>query len=359
MLSSIALLVTILPLGIWGLPFAPEQHKFFAKEVDPPKLTPSLDLDFPDPAIIKVRDLWYSFATSSNGVHIQMASSKDFKKWEIIRKDALPQLPPWVDTERPSVWAPDVIQNDGGTFVMYFSATLRAHSAAHCIGLATSISITGPFTPLDRPYICPDPTGTNSLTTINPIIASPGRGGAIDASGFRDPSTGTRYVLWKVDGNSLTPSGTCGNAGQTKVPTPLMLARLGADGITPHSSAPVVLLDRTDNDGPLIEAPSLTRLPDGRYALFFSSNCWNSANYDVAWATSHSISGPFVRQDAVMRTGTGGLMAPGGASVASDGTHVVFHANRGKGRAMYATTLDASLGGGSRLGLRMNLVDGV
>jgi beta-xylosidase len=162
-------------------------------------------------------------------------------------------------------------------------------------------------------------------------------GGAIDASGFQD-SDGSRYIVYKVDGNSLAGGGLCGNGGIIKRPTPLMLAKVGADGITP-AGRPVQLLDRTERDGPLVEAPNLAKLSDGSYALFYSSNCWNSENYDISWARATAITGPYTRMYTMLRSGMFDLTSPGGASVASDGKHMVFHANHNGGRAMFASQI--------------------
>ena len=73
---------------------------------------PAIAEDFPDPAIIQVGSTWYAFATQGNGVHVQVATSSDFDNWSrVAGKDALPNLPSWVDTRDPAIWAPSVIQN--------------------------------------------------------------------------------------------------------------------------------------------------------------------------------------------------------------------------------------------------------
>lgn len=318
--------------------------------VTPPVISPSVSMDFPDPAIIKLDDGWYSFGTSSRGKNVQVARSTDFQKWDVIERDAMPNLPAWINTKAPLVWAPDVAQLDNGEYVLYFSATAAATEGVHhCVGAATAKDIAGPYTGLPDPLVCPNPDGKG--TNVKAMIQSPGAGGAIDPSAFRDVN-GDRYVVYKVDGNSLAPGGTCGNAGENKMATPLMAVRVDADGFTPLS-APVILMDRSDRDGPLIEAPNLTRFKDGTYVLLFSSNCFNSPYYDVSWATSKSVLGPYTRAaESMLKTGTGGLTAPGGASVSSDGEHMVFHANHDGGRAMYSTTL-----GGTATNLKMKFLD--
>lgn len=218
---------------------------------------------------------------------------------------------------------------------MYYSAALTASAAHHCVGAAVSTNIEGPYSPMTQPLICPDPTAQGF--NANAVIGSPGKGGAIDAAGFKDVD-GKRYVLYKVDGNSVGSGGSCGNSNPGQTPTPIMLVQVQADGITP-AGAPVQLLDRIDSDGPLIEAPNLIRSADGTYNLFFSSNCYTTPNYDVAFATAPSITGPYTRTGPLIKTGSDGLTAPGGASIAADGVHMVFHANFNSGRAMFTNTI--------------------
>jgi beta-xylosidase len=219
---------------------------------------------------------------------------------------------------------------------MYYSAALTQFSAHHCVGAAFSSDIEGPYTAMDQPLVCPDPTANGA--NLNPLITSPGVGGAIDAAAFKD-TDGQRYLLYKVDGNSVGSGGICGNSNSPQRPTPIMLVPVEADGITPKGN-PIQLLDRSDSDGPLVEAPNLVRTADGGYALFFSSNCYTTPGYDVAYATSKTLLGPYVRApNPLIMTGTQGLAAPGGASIATDGQHMVFHANVGTGRGMFTTTI--------------------
>jgi beta-xylosidase len=225
---------------------------------------------------------------------------------------------------------------------MYFSAALTQLPDHHCVGVGVSRDIEGPYSVLDIPLICPDPTATN--TNIKSVISSPGVGGAIDASGYKDVD-GTRYVVYKVDGNSVGSGGSCNNGNAPQRSTPIMLVPVQDDGITPKGP-PVQILDRDSRDGPLVEAPNIVRTADGQYALFFSSNCYTTTHYDVTWAVAPSLAGPYVKAGPMFVTGTQGLAAPGGASIAADGIHMVFHANFNGGRAMYTTTIS---GGGSNL----------
>lgn len=126
-----------------------------------------------------------------------------------------------------------------------------------------------------------------------------------------------------------------------------MLQELDADGTTLVGEA-VEVLDRSDADGPLVEAPSLVRAGDGTYLLFFSSNCYSTTLYDISYATSSSLKGPYAKStEPLLVTGDYGLTAPGGATsfVDDDGSAaLVFHANCDQGRCMYETSYSVSDG---------------
>ncbi|KAI9785089.1 MAG: hypothetical protein M1816_000500 [Peltula sp. TS41687] len=307
----------------------PPHHRNY---VTPAKPVCGLNSDFADPAVIKVGNRWYGFATTSHGRHVQVACSEDFRKWTHVQQDALPDLPGWVAHD-PAVWAPDVIQRADGKFVLYFSAAHRNESSKHCVGVATSSNPAGPYKAEEEPFACPLD-----------------QGGAIDAAGFFDPKSNCTYVVYKVDGNSKN------TAYDYYHPTPLMLQEVASDGIT-HHGEPIRILDRATADGPLVEAPSLALSPEGIYFLFFSSNMYDTQLYDISYATANDIKGPYTKTGTpFMKTGDiNGITAPGGADIAPDTSWVVFHShlngnNIRDGRSMWLSTLTtdgtvASLGG--------------
>ena len=103
------------------------------------------------------------------------------------------------------------------------------------------------------------------------------------------------------------------------------------DGFTLIGSAREIL-DRGQADGPLIEAPSLTRTKDGVYILFFSSNCYNGPHYDTSYATSTTgVHGPYYKskEPLLMSGGDGNrLNSPGGTTVGVGGKRIVFHSDQ-------------------------------
>ncbi|KAF2858124.1 glycoside hydrolase family 43 protein [Piedraia hortae CBS 480.64] len=331
----------------------------------------ALSENFPDPCLVNYNGTFVAFASntvagvpedsknltlrSEAGVsNVQIATSTDLKTWNLldISHDPLPKVGAWAvqgnfdNTRIPkaTVWAPSVMRRTDGRYILYYSAypndainatapatvpeLLGPHPPPHCIGAAVSRGNDpyGPYDPMDQPISCP-------------IVA----GGAIDADAFLDPVSNRIYVSYKIDGNNIGNGGVCGNTVEPVVPTPLMLQKMQPDGVTPDGT-PIALLDRQPDDGPLIEAPAIARSPDGTYFLFYSSGCTRSPTYDIKYATSMHIEGPYERaQSPLLRTGDLGLHAPGsiGVRVDENGHYdVVFHARvQPDTRAMYSTKL--------------------
>ena len=294
---------------------------------------PVITENFPDPSFIdigaNVQPRYVAFATNNGQQNIPVATSNDFESWEVQHGyDALPFPGAWTNGQVSQVWAPDVNALDDGSYIMYYSARI-SDGSAHCVGAATSQQPAGPFIP-----------------QLNPIACPVSIGGAIDASGFQDVD-GKRYVLWKVDGNSINQR------------TPIMIQQVAADGFTPVGDSVEILNNDPSTDGPLVEAPSLAVI-DGIYFLFFSSNYFTTAQYDVSFAVSRN--GPLnggahytKAQDPLLETGyntLGGLYAPGGLSVGSgpDNHMVVFMADQGNDarvRQMYVGTLSVDANAGT------------
>ena len=152
------------------------------------------------------------------------------------------------------------------------------------------------------------------------------------------------YVVYKGDGNSVGHGGYCGNSIKPLVSVPILLQELDTDGISKVGES-VTILDINDTDGPLVEAPDIVRLDDGTYYLFFSSHCFTSLGYNVKYAHSKSLKGPYTRAARpLLQTGDFDLKAPGGATVSPDGSKMVFHANCGSWRCMYAAAIDIHSG---------------
>lgn len=258
----------------------------------------AIDRDFPDPAVLHVGDTYYAYATNTAAANVQVATSHDATTWTVADTDALPTLPSWA--LRGKTWAPDVSEVTSGHYVMYVVAA-NATPALQCIGVATATSPQGPFTPVSgAPLLCPTD-----------------QGGAIDPSTFVD-TDGTRYLIWKNDGNC------CG------LDTWLQMAPLSADGLQ-LAGAPTKLIKQTARwEGALIEAPVLVK-HGSKYVLFYSANNYGDETYAIGYATASSVSGPYTKHgEPLLSTASshGRYLGPGGQDVttAPDGSdRLVFH----------------------------------
>jgi hypothetical protein len=117
------------------------------------------------------------------------------------------------------------------------------------------------------------------------------------------------------------------------------------DGYTLLPTPPIQLLDRTDADGPLIEAPSMTQ-SEKWYILFYSSDCYTTDRYTVSYAVAPVDDGNnggvenavFERKGVLLKTGDGNvnesLYAPGGATIQRDARNILWHADEGNSSAV-------------------------
>jgi len=257
---------------------------------------PVIDDDFPDPDVLEVDGTYYAYATNGNNRNVRVARSTDLVAWEELG-DAMPQLPSWVIPGK--TWAPEVTELEPGRFALYFTAT-NFRPAVQCIGVAVADSPEGPFEAAgEGMLVCPEDEG-----------------GAIDASTFLDDD-GTRYLLWKNDGNC------CG------LDTWLQLAPLAPDGLS--LAGPVTRLVQQDLpwEGHLVEAPTLVER-DGTYALLYSANDYGSNAYAIGYATASSVTGPYTKGEQPLLTTYRDprFVGPGGQDVVSgpDGAdRLVFH----------------------------------
>ncbi|EEY14086.1 glycosyl hydrolase family 43 protein [Verticillium alfalfae VaMs.102] len=262
----------------------------FTPTKPPARATSSSRRIFPDPCILQDDDgLWYSFATNSGGRNVQAAVAPDsLGPWTYLDGDAMPDHS-WTSGATRGRRRPAYGQTTATFFS--FRGELPDADGRHCVGVALADSMTGPYRPMPEPWAC-----------------HLDQGGAIDPAGFHDAGTGRRYVVYKVDGNHDGNGGDCGNSVDPVVSTPIMLQEVGPDGFTKIGN-PVQILDRTEADGPLVEAPDIVRLEDGTYVLFFSSWCYASDKYNINYAVSRRVEGPYIRSlRPLLQTGDYGLI---------------------------------------------------
>ncbi|KAJ4326755.1 hypothetical protein N0V84_002876 [Fusarium piperis] len=274
-------------------------------------LAPSVNLDFPDPSIIQIEDgSWVAVATEGNGRHLQVATTSDLLEgeWSVKDYDLLPENG-WTNGE--NFWAPDIRRLNDKEYIIYFSGR-RQSDGQFCIGVARSEDPVGPYTHDKEPLIC----------------APEGYHGVIDASGFKDPDSGKNYVIFKYEGDASGPTGG----------TPILIQEIQDDAKT-LVGEPTQILDRIGElDGPLVEAPNIVKLKNSVYVLFFSTHLFTDPKYDVNYAYSKSLTGPYTRaEESLIEAPDFGLKAPGGMTSNEAGDILVFHGwCREKARCTYA-----------------------
>jgi hypothetical protein len=201
-------------------------------------------------------------------------------------------------------------------------------SSTHCIGAAVSSNITGPYQAQLEPFACPI-----------------SQGGAIDAYGFLDDD-GTRYVLYKIDGNSCHGPPCTDNTASVPT-TPIMLQQVEDDGITLVGD-PIEILRNNQSAGEvLVEAPALVKV-ENEYLLYFSTGIFSQPTYSLQIATSDTLLAKFSRAgQPLLATNVDGLIGPGSAGLNVDGSYIAFHgyasqAAVGRQRAMYTAFMEYS-----------------
>lgn len=249
---------------------------------------PVIDRNFPDPSILSDRGAFYAYATNTHA-NMQCASSIDLVHWTAL-PDAMPGLPDWAKEGR--TWAPFVcvLRGNRGCAV-YFTACNRATGQQN-IGVAVAPRPQGPF---------------QSAPHALPLVEQASLGGAIDPMCFTDDD-GSRYLVWKNDGNSRG------------VDTWLWVQPLSPDGLSLLNTPTRLVKQDQSWEGNLVEAPCLHK-HGGRYYLFYSANAYSDCRYAVGYAVANTLRGPYVK------FGPGPWLAsapdtcgPGGEDIVRDGS---------------------------------------
>ena len=271
--------------------------------------------DFPDPAVIAFRGMYYAYGTQTSWEPrpraIPILESRDRLNWRYVA-DAFARPPAWV---RRQMWAPSVLPATLGgrpAFILYYSAMSR-RLGVHCLAAATSGSPLGPF--MDRgPIACGDTTGRGYIDPA-PLV-------------FR----GSTYLYFSVDAPRHSIS----------------VIPLASDLI--HPAGPrrelfgVSQAWERGGGGGTVEAPNPLAL-GSRVVLLYSGNSWRGGSYAVGQAVSSDPLGGFSKssQNPILSGSGQGLVGPGSSSVfvdASGQAYLTYHGWTGGARALYMTELN-------------------
>jgi beta-xylosidase len=139
-----------------------------------------------------------------------------------------------------------------------------------------------------------------------PLICQIEQGGDIDPSSFADDD-GTRYLLWKNDGNC------CG--GQTWI----YIQKISNDGLTLEGEPTRLITADQVWEGILVEAPTLWKHND-KYYLFYSANDYLTPRYAVGYAVADSVLGPYrkAKKPLLASSVKNRVIGPGGQDIVLD-----------------------------------------
>jgi len=326
--------------------------------------------NFPDPCMIEIEGGYYAFATrdlANPAINIQVATALEgISKWTFLEGyDALPNLPVWVRNDGDAgVWAPQVTQRSDGVFVMAYSALHKDTPGKHCLGMATSNNILGPYDPGN---------------STEPILCHLSLGGIIDPTFLEDPVSQQTYLVYKNDGNAIGSGGACNNGRWPNTPTTFQRSLLVQPSWTELAAAnnsliPVqnataainlinnstIFMHNTRSDGPNIESPQVwyQEYPDighngtvkRAYNMLYDAGCFAEESYrieglscwlddarnittfsDCNWQAIKATSTRLLLQTGSYPQPDGKppamLLAPGGPGVSQDGRYMAFHAD--------------------------------
>jgi beta-xylosidase len=214
---------------------------------------PVLAGDYPDPSVIRVGDDYWATATTSEWAPLfPLLHSRDLVNWEHVG-NIFEHRPDWAVG---NFWAPELHEHKGKFYVYYVG---RKKGGPLSLAVATAEKPTGPW--IDH----------------GPLIGQDA--GSIDAFPVVD-TDGTRYLIWKEDGNSR------------KQPTPLWIQKLSEDGLKLVGDMKEILRNDTAWENNLIEGPAVIRRGDYWY-LFYAGNacCGRGCNYAQGVARAKNLLG--------------------------------------------------------------------
>lgn len=262
---------------------------------------PVLDINFPDPTVMKFNGVYYAYATNGNGKNIQVAVSKNLKEWKIL-EDALPIKPSWGNED---FWAPHVIYDAGiNKYVLFYSAETVDTASGKALGVAYAERPEGPFTDKGAPL----KTG-RAFEEIDPFA-------------YVDAASGKKYLIW---GSGFEP---------------LRIQEMNNDWSDfENGSAPKSLLyPNGEKQYTRLLEGSWIDYHKGFYYLYYSGDncCGAKANYAVLVARSKNIDGPYQTMGEANKTNRSVILekdenriAPGHNSIVKDNKGkkwIVYHA---------------------------------
>lgn len=291
---------------------------------------------FPDPGALRNSSTdYYAYAT---GGGFPILKSPDLVHWEQVGR-AFSARPSWVVQSGDwHPWAPSVLRSpescpgttSPGCYLMYYVGLSAQHTpATHCVGVAWSLTPSGPFTDLGPIQA---EGGTTDLAGRPPGCGDAGGYSNIDPAPFVDDD-GSVYLYMSTGRRCVQPTtGSCpyepaiSVLAMTGTPTQAVSDRKPLFGGTPSS------WEQEPGQAATVENPWMEKR-GSTYYLFYSGGDYR-ASYGMGYATATSATGgtafsAFTKSalNPILRE-TAAVLSPGGGSVTigpDGGSWLVYH----------------------------------
>lgn len=216
---------------------------------------PVLPGDYADPSVIRVGREYWATATSSEWAPLfPLLRSRDLVHWQQVG-NVFARRPEWAVG---NFWAPEISEYQGRFYIYYVG---RKRGGPLSLAVATAKRPEGPW------------------TDHGPMMSQ--AAGSIDAVTAVDDG-GTRWLLWKEDGNSR------------KQPTPIWGQALSKDGTKLVGEMKELFRNDAPWENNLVEGPFIRKRGEYFYC-FYSGNacCGLGCNYALGVARAKSLTGPW------------------------------------------------------------------
>jgi Glycosyl hydrolases family 43 len=304
-----------------------------------PSLTyenPVYGFSFPDPGAVQNSSTdYYAYAT---GGGFPIIKSSDLVHWEQVGR-AFSARPSWVVQSGDwHPWAPSVLRSpkscpgttSPGCYFMYYVGLSAQHTPAmHCVGVAWSLTPSGPFTDLG-PIQAED--GTTDFAGRPPGCGDAGGYSNIDPAPFVDDD-GSVYLYMSTGRRCVQP--TTGSCPYEPVISVLPLAGTpikAVSGRKPLFGATADSWEQEPGHAAVVENPWMEKRGT-TYYLFYSGGEYR-ASYGMGYATATSAMGGTAHA-AFAKSAlnpilpeTAAVLSPGGGSVTAGpdgGSWLVYH----------------------------------
>jgi len=245
--------------------------------------------DHADPSVIKIGDMYWASATTSNWMPVfPLLKSPDLVNWT-TEGYVFNELPEWADYY---FWAPEISYENGKVYV-YYSAHKKGGNL--CLGVASADKPEGPYKD-HGPMMCEE-------------------AGSIDAFPMRDEN-GKLFLIWKEDGNSVNK------------PTPIWAMEMNEERTKLTGEKHELFRNKVDWEKNLVEGVSMVKHGKYFYAFYAAAGCCGAGcTYVVGVARAKNLLGPWEKdvKNPVLKNTEQWICSGHGTAIEKDGRYYFLH----------------------------------